>query len=79
MKRRYYLKVNIVLSYENNPEIGPDEIRTQLLRFVNDGTVRCFEEYGDWYEIGQVVFEIALFSPGPMPEEFRRWLEDICD
>ena len=79
MKRRYYWTVNIVLDYESNPEIGPDEVRTQLQRFKNDGVLSDFEEYDDWQEGGQTVFEVSLSDPGPMSEEFRFWLEDICD
>ena len=79
MKRRYYLTINIVLDYESNPEVGPDEVRTQLQKFVNNGTVSDFEEYDDWREGGQTVFEVSLSNPGPMFEEFRSWLEDICD
>lgn len=79
MKRRYYLTINIVLDYESNSEVCPDEVRTQLQRFVNDGTVSDFEEYDDWREGGQTVFEVSLRDSGPMSEEFRSWLEDICD
>lgn len=79
MKRCYYLAINIVLDYESNPELGPDHVRTQLQRFVNDGTVSDFEEYDDWREGGQTVFEVSLRDSGPMSGEFKRWLDDICD
>lgn len=78
MNRRYYLTINIVLDYESNPEVSPDEVRTQLQKFINDGTVCAIEEYDDWREGGQTVFEVSLSSPGPMSKEFELWLEDIC-
>ena len=71
--------MQIVLDYESNPEVGPDEVGTQLQRFVNKDVIRDFTEYADWQEGGQTVFEVSLFESGPVPEEFRLWLEDICD
>lgn len=78
MHRRYYLTINIVLDYESNPEVGPEEVRTQLRRFINKGTVCTIEEYDDWQKDGQTVFEVSLSEPGPMSDEFKHWLEDIC-
>lgn len=66
---------NLVLDYENNAEVTPDQVETQLRRFQARYELD-YEMLGHWAPGDEVVFEVNLHKPGPIPKEISLWLDD---
>ena len=67
--------LSLALDYEDNAEVTPDQVETQLRRFqVRYGL--DYEMYGSWRPGGGVVFVVRPYEPGPVPEEVSLWIND---
>lgn len=75
MNRRYYTMFNLVLDYEDNAEVAPDLVETQLRRFQARYGLD-YEMYGHWRQGDGVVFEVRHHKSGPVPEEVSLWIND---